>query len=136
MNKRIRILIAKPGLDGHDRGAKYIARALRDAGYEIIYTGIRQSPEAIAKAAVQEDVDFVGLSLLSGAHNELFPEIVRLLRESGGADIIVFGGGVIPENDIPGLKEKGVEAVFTPGAPIQDVIDFIETNRARVEGKS
>ncbi len=136
MNRKIRILIAKPGLDGHDRGAKYIARALRDAGYEIIYTGIRQSPEAIAKAAIQEDVDFVGLSLLSGAHNELFPDVVRLLQKSGGADIIVFGGGVIPESDIPGLKEKGVKAVFTPGAPIQNVIDFIEANRTRMEGKS
>ena len=131
MESKIRILIAKPGLDGHDRGAKYIARALRDAGYEIIYTGIRQSPRAIAQSAIQEDVDFVGLSLLSGAHNELFPEVIRLLRENGGSDIIVFGGGVIPESDIPGLKAAGVQAVFTPGAPIKEVIEFIEANRKR-----
>jgi len=131
MPKRIRILIAKPGLDGHDRGAKYVARALKDAGYEVIYTGIRQSPQAIAKTAVQEDVDFVGLSLLSGAHNELFPEVVRLIRENGGENIIVFGGGVIPAEDIPFLKEQGVEAVFTPGAPMQDIIAFIEANKER-----
>ena len=132
MTKRIRILVSKPGLDGHDRGAKYVARALRDAGYEIIYTGIRQSPQAIAKAAVQEDVDFVGLSLLSGAHNELFPEVVRLLKESGGDEIIVFGGGVIPEDDIGYLKENGIEAIFTPGTPMKQVIDFIEANKSRV----
>ncbi|HGY55477.1 MAG TPA: cobalamin B12-binding domain-containing protein [Caldithrix abyssi] len=131
MPKRIRILIAKPGLDGHDRGAKYVARALKDAGYEVIYTGIRQSPQAIAKTAVQEDVDFVGLSLLSGAHNELFPEVVRLIRENGGENIIVFGGGVIPDEDIPFLKEQGVEVVFTPGAPMQDIIAFIEANKER-----
>ncbi len=132
MSKRIRILIAKPGLDGHDRGAKYIARALKDAGYEVIYTGIRQSPEAIAKTAIQEDVDFVGLSLLSGAHNELFPEVVRLLREEGAKNIIVFGGGVIPEEDIPFLQEQGIEAVFTPGTPIQKVLDFIESKKEKV----
>ncbi len=132
MAKKIRILIAKPGLDGHDRGAKYIARALKDAGYEVIYTGIRQSPEAICKSAIQEDVDFVGLSLLSGAHNELFPEIVSQIRKDGGDNIIVFGGGVIPKDDIPYLKEKGVEAVFTSGAPIKDVIDFIEVNKSRI----
>ncbi len=133
MAKRIRILIAKPGLDGHDRGAKYVARALKDAGYEVIYTGIRQSPEAIAHTAIQEDVDFVGLSLLSGAHNELFPQVVRLLRQQGADNIIVFGGGVIPEEDIPFLKEQGVEAIFTPGTPIEAVIEFIEKNRERVE---
>lgn len=133
MNKKIRILVAKPGLDGHDRGAKYVARALKEAGYEVIYTGIRQSPEAIAKTAVQEDVDFVGLSLLSGAHNELFPEVVRLLREQGADDVIVFGGGVIPEEDIPYLKEQGIEAVFTPGTPIKKVIEFIEANKERVQ---
>jgi len=132
MSEKIRILIAKPGLDGHDRGAKYIARALKDAGYEVIYTGIRQSPEAIAKTAVQEDVGFVGLSLLSGAHNELFPEVVRILRDSGAADVIVFGGGVIPESDFSSLKQQGVEALFTPGTPIQQVINFIEANRHRV----
>ena len=133
MAQKIRILVAKPGLDGHDRGAKYVARALRDAGYEVIYTGIRQSPSAIASAAIQEDVDFVGLSLLSGAHNELFPEVVRLVRANGGSEIIVFGGGVIPETDIPFLKENGIEIVFTPGTPMQQVIDFIEANKSRVE---
>lgn len=127
MNKKIRILIAKPGLDGHDRGAKYVARALKDAGYEVIYTGIRQTPEAIVKTAIQEDVDLVGLSLLSGAHNELFPKVVELLKSRDAGDIIVFGGGVIPEADIPGLKEKGVQAVFTPGTPIREIIAFIES---------
>ena len=135
MPKTIRVLVGKPGLDGHDRGAKYVARALKDAGYEVIYTGIRQSPEAIAKTAIQEDVDFVGLSLLSGAHNELFPEVVKTLKAQGADDIIVFGGGVIPEDDIPGLNAAGVEAVFTPGTPIKDVIEFIENNRERVEAK-
>ena len=135
MAKKIRVLVGKPGLDGHDRGAKYIARALKDAGYEVIYTGIRQSADAIAKTAVQEDVDFVGLSLLSGAHNELFPQVVENLKVENAEDIIVFGGGVIPEDDIPGLNEAGVEAVFTPGTPIKDVIDFIEANRDRVESK-
>jgi methylmalonyl-CoA mutase C-terminal domain/subunit len=125
--RKLRILIAKPGLDGHDRGAKYIARALKDEGYEVIYTGIRQTPEAIAKTAIQEDVDLVGLSLLSGAHLELFPRVVELLRENNAADILVFGGGVIPEADIPVLKAKGVQAVFTPGTPIQDVVAFIES---------
>ncbi|MGC9363626.1 MAG: cobalamin B12-binding domain-containing protein [Fidelibacterota bacterium] len=127
MNKKIRILIAKPGLDGHDRGAKYVARALKEAGYEVIYTGIRQTPEAIVKTAIQEDVDLVGLSLLSGAHNELFPKVVELLKSGNAGDIIVFGGGVIPEADIPGLKEKGVQAVFTPGTPIREIIAFIES---------
>jgi len=132
MERKIRILIAKPGLDGHDRGAKYIARALKDAGYEVIYTGIRQSPEAIAKSAVQEDVDFVGMSLLSGAHNELFPEVVNLIRNEGADNIIIFGGGVIPDEDASTLKTSGVEAIFTPGTPIKDVVDFIETNKARI----
>jgi len=126
MDRKIRVLIGKPGLDGHDRGAKYIARALRDAGMEVIYTGIRQTPEAIANAAVQEDVDFVGLSLLSGAHNHLFPEVARLLADKGGSDIILFGGGVIPEEDIPGLKAAGFKAIFTPGTPATEVVDFIE----------
>ncbi|MCK9244720.1 MAG: cobalamin B12-binding domain-containing protein [Candidatus Marinimicrobia bacterium] len=133
MTKNIRILIAKPGLDGHDRGAKYIARALKDAGYEVIYTGIRQTPEAIVKTAIQEDVDFVGLSLLSGAHNELFPRVVDLLRENQAGDIIVFGGGVIPESDVPGLKAKGMATIFTPGTPIKAVIDFIESYRSQIE---
>ncbi|MCK4806580.1 MAG: cobalamin B12-binding domain-containing protein [Candidatus Aegiribacteria sp.] len=126
MDRKIRVLIGKPGLDGHDRGAKYIARALRDAGMEVIYTGIRQTPEAIVNAAIQEDVDFVGLSLLSGAHNHLFPEVARLLNEKGGSDIILFGGGVIPEEDIPGLKKAGFKAIFTPGASSSEVVDFIE----------
>ena len=126
MERKIRVLIGKPGLDGHDRGAKYIARALRDAGMEVIYTGIRQTPEAIASAAVQEDVDFVGLSLLSGAHNHLFPEVARLLKEKKGSDIILFGGGVIPEDDIPGLKDAGFKAIFTPGTPATDVVDFLQ----------
>ena len=110
-------------------GAKYVARALKDEGYEVIYTGIRQTPESIVRTALQEDVDFVGLSLLSGAHNELFPRIAELLRENDAADIIVFGGGVIPEEDIPFLKEKGIRAVFTPGTPIQEIVDFIESKR-------
>ena len=131
MSKKVRILISKPGLDGHDRGAKYISRALSDAGYEVIYTGIRQSPEVIARTAMQEDVDFVGMSLLSGAHNELFPEVVRLLREAGGEQI-VFGGGVIPSSDIGFLNEKGIEAIFTPGTAIDSVIDFIEANKGRI----
>jgi methylmalonyl-CoA mutase C-terminal domain/subunit len=126
----VRILIGKPGLDGHDRGAKYIARALRNAGYEVIYTGIRQTPESIVTTAIQEDVQFVGLSLLSGAHNELFPKVVELLREQGAEDIVVFGGGVIPEEDIPGLKEAGIGAVFGPGTSISDVIAFIERCRS------
>ncbi len=131
-DKKIRVLISKPGLDGHDRGAKYVARALKDAGYEVIYTGIRQTPESIVKTAIQEDVDFLGMSLLSGAHNELFPKVVQLLRASGANDIIVFGGGVIPEDDIPFLKQSGIEAVFTPGTPIKDVVAFIEANKARL----
>ncbi len=131
-DRKIRVLIAKPGLDGHDRGAKYVARALKDEGYEVIYTGIRQTAESIVKTAVQEDVDFVGLSLLSGAHNELFPKVVDLLKKEDASDIIVFGGGVIPETDIPFLKEHGVQAVFTPGTPIKDVVDFIESKRGEI----
>jgi methylmalonyl-CoA mutase C-terminal domain/subunit len=117
-----RVLIAKPGLDGHDRGAKYVAKALRDAGMEVIYTGIRQTPDDIAATAVQEDVDVVGLSLLSGAHNELFPRVIEALGKRGGNDIPVFGGGIIPDSDIPGLKSKGIRAIFTPGARIDDII--------------
>lgn len=131
MSETVRILIGKPGLDGHDRGAKYIARALRNAGYEVVYTGIRQTPESIASTAIQEDVQFVGLSLLSGAHNELFPKVVELLREQGAGDIVVFGGGVIPKDDIPTLKEAGISEVFGPGTPISQVIDFIERCRNR-----
>ena len=126
--KKIRVMIAKPGLDGHDRGAKYIARALRDAGMEVIYTGIRQTPEQIVNAAVQEDVDFIGLSLLSGAHNFLFPKVAKLVKEKAEDDIILFGGGVIPEEDIDFLKSKGFRTIFTPGTSSNEVIDFINRN--------
>ena len=126
MKKPVRILIAKPGLDGHDRGAKYIARALSEAGYEVLYTGIRQTPDQIVDAAIQEDVDMIGLSTLSGAHNSLFPKVALQLTERGAEDIIVFGGGVIPESDIPGLKEAGIREIFTPGTPIKEIIAFIE----------
>lgn len=128
VEKRIRVLVAKPGLDGHDRGAKVVARALRDAGFEVIYTGLRQTPEQIVAAAEQEDVNVVALSLLSGAHNTLFPKIVEMLKEKGMGDVLVVGGGVIPDADIPGLKEAGVAAVFTPGTPTGDVIEFIKAN--------
>ena len=128
MDRKIRVLIAKPGLDGHDRGAKVIARALRDDGMEVIYTGLRQTPEQIAAAAIQEDVDAVGLSVLSGAHNHLFPRVVELLREKGASDILVFGGGVIPEEDIPFLKSKGVAEIFGPGTPTSATIDFIKAH--------
>jgi len=123
--RKLRILIAKPGLDGHDRGAKVVARALRDAGFEVIYTGLRQTPEQIAAAAVQEDVDAVGLSILSGAHNSLLPEVTRLLKDQGAADVLVFAGGIIPERDIAGLKQTGVEAVFLPGTSTQDIVDYL-----------
>ncbi|MCK4695178.1 MAG: cobalamin B12-binding domain-containing protein [Candidatus Cloacimonetes bacterium] len=126
--KKIRVIIAKPGLDGHDRGAKYIARILRDAGMEVIYTGIRQTPEQIVNAAIQEDVDAVGLSLLSGAHNFLFPRVAELLKEKGGNDILLFGGGVIPEEDIDFLKSNGFKAIFTPGTTAEEVINFISNN--------
>ncbi len=126
--KRIRVLVAKPGLDGHDRGAKVVARALRDAGFEVIYTGLRQTPEQIVEAALSEDVNVVALSLLSGAHNTLFPKIVEMLREKGMGDVLVLGGGVIPDADIPGLKEAGIAEVFTPGTPTSAVIDFIKAH--------
>ena len=125
MERKIRILIAKPGLDGHDRGAKVIARALRDAGMEVIYTGLRQTPEMIAEAALQEDVDAVGLSILSGAHMTLLPRIVQLLREKGLDDVLVFAGGIIPDEDVAPLKERGVLAVFGPGTNTDAVIEFI-----------
>lgn len=131
MKKPVRILIAKPGLDGHDRGAKYIARALSEAGYEVLYTGIRQTPDQIVNAAIQEDVQMIGLSTLSGAHNSLFPKVVQLLTEAGASDIIVFGGGVIPAGDIPGLKEAGIAEIFTPGAPISEILAFIEKATGR-----
>jgi methylmalonyl-CoA mutase, C-terminal domain len=121
-----RILIAKPGLDGHDRGAKVIARALRDAGHEVIYTGLHQTPEQIVEAALQEDVDAVGLSSLSGAHMALFPRVVELLRERDAEEVLVFGGGVIPEADIPALHEAGLAAVFTPGAPLSEIARWVD----------
>lgn len=124
----LRIIVAKPGLDGHDRGAKIIARALRDAGFEVIYTGLHQTPEMIAAAAIQEDVDAVGLSIMSGAHMTLFPAVIDLLREQGASDIAVFGGGIIPQDDVPALQAKGVAAVFLPGSSTQDIIDWIRAN--------
>ena len=127
-DKRIRVLVAKPGLDGHDRGAKVIARALRDAGMEVIYTGLRQTVEQIVEAADAEDVDVVALSLLSGAHNTLFPEVVKALEAKGMGDVLVIGGGAIPAADIPGLEKAGVKAIFTPGTPTKEVIDFIQAN--------
>ena len=125
MDKKIRVLVAKPGLDGHDRGAKVVARALRDAGFEVIYTGLRQTPEQIAEAALQEDVNVVAMSILSGAHPHLFPKVVNLVREKGMNDVLIIGGGVIPEGDIPALKEAGIAEVFTPGTPTGDVVKFI-----------
>lgn len=127
-DRKIRVLVAKPGLDGHDRGAKVIARALRDAGMEVIYTGLRQTPEMIAAAALQEDVDAVGISILSGAHNTLCPRIVDLLRENGMDDTLVLVGGIVPQEDIPKLKEKGVSAVFLPGTSTEDIVEFINAN--------
>lgn len=131
MSRPIRVLIAKPGLDGHDRGAKLIARALRDAGMEVIYTGLRQTPEQIVAAAIQEDVDVVGMSILSGAHNHLLPKVVELLRAAGADDVLVVGGGVIPDEDIPTLKAAGIDEVFTPGTATTTTIDFIKNNVKR-----
>jgi methylmalonyl-CoA mutase C-terminal domain/subunit len=124
-NKKIRVVVAKPGLDGHDRGAKIIARALRDAGMEVIYTGLHQTPEQIAETVLQEDADAVGLSILSGAHMTLVPRVVKLLEEQGAEDVVVTVGGTIPADDIPELKELGVAAVFTPGSSTQEIVDFI-----------
>jgi methylmalonyl-CoA mutase, C-terminal domain len=121
-----RVVIAKPGLDGHDRGAKVIARALRDAGFEVIYTGLHQTPEQVAETALQEDADAVGLSVLSGAHLTLFPRVVELLGEKGIGDVLVFGGGIIPDDDAPALREAGVAAVFTPGALLSDIVGWLE----------
>ncbi len=129
-DKKIRVLIAKPGLDGHDRGAKVIARALRDAGMEVIYTGIRQTPEMIAEAAVQEDVDVVGLSILSGAHMALFPRVMELLREYGMDDVLVVAGGIIPDEDVPALHEMGIKGVFGPGTPTDEIVRFVRENVA------
>jgi len=123
---RLRLLIGKVGLDGHDRGAKIIARALRDAGYEVIYTGLHQTPEQVVATAIQEDVDAIGLSILSGAHNTLFPKVLRLLKEQGAQDIVVFGGGIIPDEDIEGLTGAGVAKLFTPGASTADVLAFVK----------
>ena len=128
MSTPIRVLVAKPGLDGHDRGAKVIARALRDAGMEVIYTGLRQTPEQIVAAAIQEDVDCVAASILSGAHNTLLPKIARLLKEEGAEDMLFIAGGVIPDDDIPFLVENGCKAIFTPGTPTTDTIDYIVNN--------
>ena len=131
--KKIRVVIAKPGLDGHDRGAKVIARALRDAGMEVIYTGLRQTPEQIVTAALQEDADVIGLSILSGAHNHIAPRLMELLKSHGLDDVLVVVGGIIPDVDIPTLKALGVKGVFLPGTPMQDIIDFINANaRTRV----
>jgi methylmalonyl-CoA mutase, C-terminal domain len=127
---KIRVLLAKPGLDGHDRGAKVVARALRDAGMEVIYTGIRQTPEMIVEAAIQEDVDVIGLSILSGAHLELFPSIIEELRKKGREDALVVAGGIIPEDDIPALQKMGVKAVFGPGTSTEDIIRFIHRETA------
>ena len=126
--RKLRILVAKPGLDGHDRGAKIIARALRDAGMEVIYTGLHQTPEMIVAAAVQEDVDAVGLSILSGAHMTIFPAVIELLKAKQAEDIKVFGGGIIPQDDVPRLQEKGVSAVFLPGSSTQTIIEWIRSN--------
>jgi methylmalonyl-CoA mutase C-terminal domain/subunit len=126
--RKVRILIAKPGLDGHDRGAKVIARGFRDAGFEVIYTGLHQSPEQIVAAAIQEDVDGVGLSILSGAHDYIFPEVIKWLKEKGAEDIVVFGGGIVPEDDISPLNQAGVKAIFTPGTPIEEAVKWVREN--------
>ena len=125
---KVRILVAKPGLDGHDRGAKIVARALRDAGFEVIYTGLHQTPEMIANAAVQEDVDAVGLSIMSGAHNTLFPAVIEALRSKGATDVVIFGGGIIPEEDIEPLQKAGVRGVFTPGTSLAQIVEWVRTN--------
>ena len=131
--RKIRVVIAKPGLDGHDRGAKVIARALRDAGMEVIYTGLRQTPDQIVTAALQEDADVIGLSILSGAHMHICPRVLELLKEKGLSDVLVVIGGIIPDSDVPKLNELGVEGIFQPGTPMQEIVDFINANaRARV----
>lgn len=128
MKKKIRILIGKPGLDGHDRGAKIIARTLRDAGFEVIYSGLHQTPEMIVNIALQEDVDAIGLSILSGAHNYLFPAVIKLLKEKGAQNIKVFGGGIVPDDEIAALKKAGVAEIFTPGADTRDIVKWIQEN--------
>lgn len=132
MPEKHRIIIAKPGLDGHDRGAKVVARALRDAGFEVIYTGLLQTPEQIVEATIQEDADAVGLSIHSGAHMTLFPRVVDLLRHRGAGEVLIFAGGIIPNEDIPVLKQKGIEEIFTPGAPTSTIVDWL---RQRLEGR-
>lgn len=131
---KIRALIAKPGLDGHDRGAKVVAQALRDAGMEVIYTGLRQTPEMIVEAALQEDVNVIGLSILSGAHMTLFRRVMGLLRENGLDDVLVIGGGIIPKRDIPALRQLGVDAVFGPGTPLREIVQFVEDHAAPAHG--
>jgi len=128
MADKIRVLVAKPGLDGHDRGAKVIARALRDAGMEVVYTGIRQTPEMIVEAALQEDVDVIGLSILSGAHLALFPRVMELLRENGMDDVLVVAGGIIPDEDVPALNDMGVRGIFGPGTPTDAIVEFVQQN--------
>ena len=136
MQARIRVVVAKPGLDGHDRGAKVIARALRDAGMEVIYSGLRQTPEQVVAAAIQEDVDVIGLSILSGAHNVLFPEIMKLLGEKGGDDILVLAGGIIPDKDIAPLKAIGIREIFLPGTPTQTLVEFIQREAGAKVGRA
>jgi len=126
--RKIRILVAKPGLDGHDRGARIIARAYRDAGFEVVYSGLHQTPEEVVRAAIQEDVDMIGLSSLAGAHMYLLPRVVELLQENGADDIVVCGGGIFPEDDIPKLKKAGIKELFTPGTPLDDVVKWVEEN--------
>jgi methylmalonyl-CoA mutase, C-terminal domain len=126
--RKLRVMVAKPGLDGHDRGARIIARAFRDAGFEVVYTGLHQTPEEIVQAAIQEDVDMVGLSSLAGAHMYLFSRVVELLREKGMEDVLVVGGGIIPEDDIPVLKESGIQEVFTPGSKLEDIVHWVKEN--------
>jgi methylmalonyl-CoA mutase C-terminal domain/subunit len=128
MNRKIRVLVAKPGLDGHDRGAKVVARALRDAGMEVIYTGLHQTADMIVEAAIQEDVDVVGLSLLSGAHMTLFVDVAVLLKKKGMDDVLIIGGGIIPDEDVPKLKKEGISAVFGPGTPCEDIVSYIKKN--------
>lgn len=136
VERRYRVIVAKPGLDGHDRGAKVIARALRDAGFEVIYTGLHQTPEQVAETAVQEDADAVGLSLLSGAHMTLFPRVLQQLEEKGVGDVLLFGGGIIPDGDIPLLKENGVAEIFTPGTPMQAIVDWLNDALAAREARA
>lgn len=126
--RRIRLLVGKVGLDGHDRGAKIVARALRDAGFEVVYTGLHQTPEMVVNTAVQEDVDAIGLSILSGAHNHLFPTVLKLLKEKNAEDIIIFGGGIIPQEDIQGLKDKGIKEIFLPGTTTKEIISWVQKN--------